>query len=416
MLTLSNKETSVSGYCERGDYESAAQALTGWRGIGIRPARDGASDAEFAERLQWAAIITVELSLKKQIPIGDSARDMLSESARLSQSVVPLVWLGTCYHRCGEYGESSVILESCLERDIDPASRFLALRNLAVVRECQGRYDAALDLISEAEQWLGHASLVSRGKLYLESGLVHRLRNELDKAVAEYEKADQYFEDAGNVNYEGAVSLNLAHVFLQKDDYLNAHVRAQRAVSIFQSLGDKLHCAQAWDEIARIYLAENKLENAERAARQAIALVEGGDQGQVLAECLITHGTILGKRAFTQASESLERASAICANLGDEKQMHAANEQLARIYKDYREVASVIAAGLGNIERRVIKESLTKHSGVLSKVATDLGIPYEALRKKISSQFPDLSMERCPIKRRKSVLSTKPNNSHKRAG
>jgi tetratricopeptide (TPR) repeat protein len=415
MLTTAKWERTVSDYCHRGDFEQAASVLEGWRGIGIKPYRNGQSNEKYAEDLQWAAVISVELSLAKQISIGDAARDMLTESADLSNSQTPLVWLGVCYYRCGEYGEAGAVLASCLEHPLDNETRFLALRNLAVVRTYQGHLDHALSLLTDAEHLLSSAPPVGQGKLYLQRGLIYRQLKRPDDAIAEYERAGRCFEQACSRRYEAAVSINMAGVFLDVKDYLRAHVSAERAASLLNSIGDKLHAAKAWDQIARIYLAEDQLDSAERAARHAIALVENGDQGQVLAECLITHGVILGKRGVAQSAQALMRAAGICSHLGDHRQAREANEELARIVKESKSLSTMIAEVIRPLEHRMIKDSLTRHKGVISRVAVELEIPYETLIKKIKNQFPDLMDERRPVvKRRKSVLRAKSHNSPRR--
>src|SRR5436190_2993912 len=174
MPTVTNKILSASECCDRGEFEAAAAALPGWTGIGLRPYRNGQDDKSYAETLQWSAVISVELGLSAQVPIGDAARDMLTESARLSRSASPLVWLGICYYRCGEYSEADAVLVSALNLDLSPSDRFLALRNLAVVRTHRTRYVQALQILDEAATFLDSAPLISKGKFYLQLGLIHR--------------------------------------------------------------------------------------------------------------------------------------------------------------------------------------------------------------------------------------------------
>ncbi len=207
----------------------------------------------------------------------------------------------------------------------------------------------------------------------------------------------------------------MAGVFLDLNDYVRAHVSAERAVSLLDSLGDKLHSAKAWDQIARIYLAEDNLDGAERAARRAVSLVEAGDQGQVLAECLITHAIALAKRGAKQSAEALTRAARICSHIGDHKQARQANEELARLVKSSKHLITSMSDAIRPLEYRMIKDSLVRNRGVISRVADELGIPYETLIKKIKNQFPDLTCERRPIvKRRKSVPRANSHNSPKR--
>lgn len=406
---------SVADLCHQADFESAAAALTGWRGIGLRPHRSGQNDPQYAESLQWAAVISVELSLAKQIPIGDSARDMLTESARLSTSAEPLVWLGICYYRCGEYDEAGAMLTAALESELSDSGKFVALRNLAVVQTYKDQLETALKTLAMAELLFDAAPTIGKGRLHLQRGLIYRRLCRLNDAIREYEKAERCFEEGRYRRFEAMVSNNLAGIFCDQENYIRAHVYAQRAVSLFESLKDKLNSAKSWDQIARIYLAEGNLDSAERATRKAVAYVEFGEQGQVLAECLITQGHAFSRRGLTLAQESLTKAAEICAKIGDKKQAQEANRELAELVKRSRDLISSVAVALRPVERQVIRESLVRHNGVVSHVAAELKMPNATLRKKIERQFPELLTERKPIvKRRKGLLGANSHNPPKR--
>ena len=197
-------------------------------------------------------------------------------------------------------------------------------------------------------------------------------------------------------------------IFLEAGDFLRAHVNADRAASLFASIDNSLHCAKAWDEIARIHLAEKRLDWAERAARKAVSLVTRGDQAQVLAECLVTLGTILGERGLVEADEVLGKAARLCASIGDRAQAAEASEARIRILKNGRRLITSISNSLRPIEHEMIKELLVKHKGVIARVAAELEIPYDTLMKKLRTQYTDLISVRRPIRhRRKSVLGTK---------
>lgn len=408
------KELNVADLCHAGMFDRAAESLDGWRGIGLRPARNGHNDSEYAKALQWAAVISVELAISRQIAIGDNARDMLTESAMLSGDEEPFVWLGVCYLRCGEYGEAEAVLSTCIERKLSESARFLALRNLAVVKTYKSEFDKAIRLLHEAETLIDAAPVIGRGKLFLQRGLVYRHLSDLESAVLSYERAAEYFEEAGSRNYQGAVQLNLSRVLAEKGDYLRAHIYAEHAASIFHSLNDKLYAAKAWDEIARIYLRENKFEQAERAATRAVALVDKGEQEQVLAECLITHGQILSQRTLSEAVSSLTRAAEICARLGDDRQRASADQELSRLIKGAKDISTAVAAAIRPIEHRLIKNSLVRNNGIVTRVAAELGVPKETIFKKIRTQFPDLLNERRPVvKRRPRSVRTPGTNSHK---
>jgi DNA-binding NtrC family response regulator len=145
-----------------------------------------------------------------------------------------------------------------------------------------------------------------------------------------------------------------------------------------------------------------------------VSLVEGGDQSQVLAECLITLGTVLGERALIESEEVLSRAASLCAGLGDDTQEAHANDALLRILKTGKKLLSQISDQLRPLEYKMIKGALLRHNGVISRAALDLEMPYQTLIKKIQTQYQDLLPARRPIRnRRKSMLGSNSENLRK---
>jgi tetratricopeptide (TPR) repeat protein len=76
--------------------------------------------------------------------------------------------------------------------------------------------------------------------------------------------------------------------------------------------------AQVDDTRARTLLAEGKLKEAERYARQAVKTLEKGDECSLLVEALTTYGTILARIGnHSRARALLQRAIDTAETCGD---------------------------------------------------------------------------------------------------
>src|SRR5262249_15405745 len=109
-----------------------------------------------------------------------------------------------------------------------------------------------------------------------------------------------------------------------------AHLDKARA--IFISLKDSRMVAQVNETRARVFLAEKRFAEAERAIFAAVTVLEQGDDSSLLAEALTTRGSIFaGSGKYDSARSAFERASEVAVAAGDS---HLAGEAQLRMIEE----------------------------------------------------------------------------------
>ncbi|HSQ24916.1 MAG TPA: response regulator, partial [Pyrinomonadaceae bacterium] len=137
-------------------------------------------------------------------------------------------------------------------------------------------------------------------------------------ALVEFAAAGFHFEEARNNRYLARVENNLGFLFFTIGRYNEAHQHLDRARRLFLELKDIGTMAQVDDTRARTLLAEGKLKEAERFARQAVRTLEKGDECSLLVEALTTYGTILARMGnHSRARALLQRAIEVAETCGD---------------------------------------------------------------------------------------------------
>jgi len=140
----------------------------------------------------------------------------------------------------------------------------------------------------------------------------------LDRALMEYTAASFHFELAGNTRFLARVENNLGYLFFTIGKYDDAHKHLDRARHLFFAQNDVGAVAQVDDTRARTLLAEGRVAEAERVARNAVRTLEKGDEQAVLAEALTTHGVAHARLGdYPSAKRLLERAIEVAETTGD---------------------------------------------------------------------------------------------------
>src|SRR5438093_9833709 len=140
----------------------------------------------------------------------------------------------------------------------------------------------------------------------------------LDRALMEYTAASFHFELAGNAHYLARVENNLGYLFFSIGKYDEAHKHLDRARHLFFAQNDVGAVAQVDDTRARTLLAEGRVADAERVARNAVRTLERGDEQAVLAEALTTQGVACaGLGDYAAAKSLLQGAIEVAETTGD---------------------------------------------------------------------------------------------------
>src|SRR5437016_11476551 len=134
----------------------------------------------------------------------------------------------------------------------------------------------------------------------------------------EYTAASFHFELAGNTRYLARVENNLGYLFFTIGKFDEAHKHLDRARHLFFAQNDVGAVAQVDDTRARTVLAEGRVAEAQRVARNGVRTLEKGDEQAVLAEALTTQGVAFARSGdYSSAKRLLQRAIEVAETTGD---------------------------------------------------------------------------------------------------
>ena len=314
-----------------GDYEGARFALrVQWSRIGDRPRMAELPVDTQAEVLWRVGALSGWLGSANQIPgAQEFARDLLTESITLFESLdqqdkraEAMTDLALCYWRSGAQDDGRALFQQALEVAQTPQTKLRTLTNASTVEISSGRYGDALALLNAAAAFLAEVSDDwIHGSYHFQRGLAYKKlggTENLDHALIEYSAASMHLVKAGHVRYLARVENNIGFILLLVGRPTEALVHLDKARAIFVSLKDSGSVAQVNETRARVFLAEKRFAEAERAIFAAITTLEQGDDSSLLAEALATAGSIFaGNGKYDNARKTFNRASDVAATAGD---------------------------------------------------------------------------------------------------
>ena len=274
----------------------------------------------------------------------------------------------------------------------------------------------------------------------------------LQKALGEFEKADHHFALARNSVFRASVKNNVGLILFNLNRYKEAHKYLLEAQRLTISLKDKVRVAQIDETRAQVFIAENKLTDAETVIRQAIQVFEKSGQQAWLAAALVTQGIALarlkqceraqlilekaievanqggatnvaGLAALTMIEElpdlprpalqsAFKRASVgLATSLNQDLivRFHAAANKVFAVLNQEEKPAAEVIPGRCNLPEEVLKfeatlirRALAEANGSVTRAASLLSLSYQALAYIIGGRHKDLLKERSPVRRRRS--------------
>ncbi|HEX8176988.1 MAG TPA: tetratricopeptide repeat protein [Pyrinomonadaceae bacterium] len=415
----------AKGLEETGDYEAAREAMGElWQRLGERPRLNGLEQSAASEVLLRVGVLTGWIGSKQQIPDAqETAKDFISESLSAFESLNYMkvaeaqVELALCYWRTGDYDEARLILNEVLAKLwTEHELRAKALIRLAIVEYSEHRLSEALELLLDnAELFDGITNHTLKGSyhnnlgnLWENLGKDKNREDYTDRAFIEYAAASFHFEQADHKTYLANVENNLGYLYFKAGKFKEAHEHLDRARKIATRLKDKYTLGQYEETRARVFLAEGQNVEAEKAAREAVVLLEQGGQQDLLAEALITHGTALARlRFYSQAYATLQHAIEVAQDAGATS--HAGKAALIIMeelgeHLSPRKAKTISKKSLTeevhSYEHDMIKQALILSKGRVTHAARMLGVSHQRLIYIIEKRYKDLLSIRRPPQRK----------------
>lgn len=282
---------------DSGEYETAAKTLGKlWLGVGERPLLSGFPESVMADVLVRIGSITGWLGSTAQIDGSqEMAKDLIGEGIRLYDENTDVEKiaeaqsdLGICYWREGAFNEAENYYRDALE--IAPvesnALRGKILLRLVNVAISNRKYGVAISYLEQAESIINSSEDdLLQGKLLFHQALLCKLQFEesgdkkfVDKAAQYYFEASRKYRKADHQRYEAIVENNLGYLYLSINEYERAHQHLDNATNLFSVIQDSGKLASVFDTKARVFLAEQKFEDAEIFAQRSVQLFTRGDE------------------------------------------------------------------------------------------------------------------------------------------
>jgi tetratricopeptide (TPR) repeat protein len=459
---------------DRGEYDKAREVMRPfWKTFGERPNTEGLSREMAAELLLHVGILTRWIGSKNQIKESSQiASDLISESITyweaerdVKKVAAARAELGMCYWREGALDEARIMFTEALKKlTAEGNTRANALLGLAEVERATSRYNDAMAILTDnARVFQKITNHTTKGHYHNQRAMVLRSlataekRNDyFEQAIKEYQRADHQFELARNRVYRGYVKNNVGFLLFKLGRFKVAHDYLTEARRLAVNAKDKILVAQFDDSLAKLFIATNKLKEAETAARRSVSVLDKSSHSNTLADSLITYGIVLARLHQTdQAQFIFQRAIELAHNAGVlstagiaaltmiEEIDHLSDETLSHAYEQAGEWLSTcqsqelwfrfkiagkkVVRGLRSgsqdasgilfnkpchmpkevlqFERRLISQALATANGRVTHAAKWLGIGRQRLAYIIETRHPDLLKERTPVRRRPRKVS-----------
>jgi tetratricopeptide (TPR) repeat protein len=463
---------------DKGDYQGARDALSPiWNRVGERPDLSGIHPSVAAEVLLCVGILTRWIGSKDRLEEAqETAKNLITESITYYQSVsdakrvaAAQVEMACCYWREGQLDEARITLNEALQvLTLGGTTRARAVLRLAIVEWSDSQLSEALRILTESaslfEKITNHAI---KGAYY--SHLANVLTNlataekrsdYFQRAISEYQKADDQFRLAHNSVFRADVKNNVGFLLYNLSRFQKAHEYLEQARRIRTSVRDKVGIAQIDDTRAQVLIAQKKFKQAEAVARGAVRVLERSGHQCLLADALVTQGIAVARlKRGEQAQFIFQKAIEVASQVGASNKAGIAaltlieevdglspdtlfaayyradewlaksqsQELLSRLNAAARKVCSalygtvkgedaipeedavealllnkpcVLQTEVWKFEGRVIQQALAKANGSVTRAATMLSMSYQALAYILDSRHTELLNERSPIRRR----------------
>lgn len=445
-----------------------------WKTFGERPSTAGLSPAMAAEVLLHVGILTRWIGSKNQIKESSQvASDLISESITywenekdIKKVAAARAELAYCYWREGALDNARVMFTEALQKlTAEGNTRANALLGLSVVEWSASRYHDSMKVLTDNaylfEKIRNHTTqgtYFNQLAMVLRSLATAEKRNDyFERAIKEYEKADQQFKLAHNTVFRGNVKNNVGYLLLKLGRFKAANNYLTEARRLAVNAKDKILVAQFDDSLAKLFIATKQLKEAEAAARRSINVLDKSGHSNTLADSLITYGIVLARMHKTdQAQFNFQRAIELAHNAGAlstagiaaltmiEEIDHLPAETLSHAYEQAGEWLSTcqsqelwfrfkvagkkVVRGLRKgsqdasgilfnkpchmpkevlqFEQRLISQALATANGRVTHAAKWLGIGRQRLAYIIQTRHPDLLKERTPVRRRRPRKAT----------
>lgn len=463
--TLEQICSKTSELIYAGQYEAAREELGElWVEIGKRPQLNFTPQLN-AEILLRCGTLSGWLGSAKQLDVQEKAKDLLSEAFHIFQSLnsknkasETQYELGMCYFRRGSYNEARVVLDEALRGLEDAELQAKILIRRTIIEIWVGKYHEAWQMLDKARPAFEDSSHALKGRWHGQTALIlQRLATAeervdyADRAIIEFTAAIYHYEEAKHERYCAINLNNLAMLLYRMERYAEAHEHLGRAHSFLEKVKDIGLLTQVEETRARVFLAEERDEEARRVIIGVVNIFEKGGEQALLANALTIKATIQARigdndyslhtfrRAINIAENAgalsnagraalsmLEEHGAACLSEYETYSLYRRADRLLATTQDAEDIARLRACAriatkksfgknlndadfflpdaMLRYEARFVEQALEEERGIVTRAAKRLGLSHQRFLYILEARHGKLRGKRKPGVKRKSII------------
>ena len=236
--------------------------------------------------------------------------------------------------------------------------------NLSVIDMAAERYGNAIDELSHALQGVADSKSIPEELILGKLGWSYYQIGDFDQSISSLQKARTYAERTGRMRDQQLWNTDLGDVYLDREDYENAHNSFSTALTLAQKLNDPGTIAGAFHNLAMFELKRADLKSAETYSGRAIEAAKKASDPELDAWCMLTAAEIAMKQKQFPAAE--ERLRFVTKAARDSSLRWRAQSDLANVYvaekktsqadKEFHDAIDTVESARSNVsqeERRM---------------------------------------------------------------
>jgi len=300
---------------------------------GAREAGDSTLEGRALTALAEVALLR-EGDLPKATELVDAALDVLTADGRFGALEVRARiawWVGEFDTQERMAGEALAIAQQLDRKDLEAQ----ALNELASAYRVQGRLDDAEDAIRRGLEFAQESgSIVAQARALHLLGHLHLERRETELGQQALEESRSMFAEVGDSWMLGRTLNSLAWAAEQRGDDAVAERLLREAMRLLKPLGDRGALCESQRALADVLLAQDKLDEAERIALEAIETVGLHDLSSQASTRVSLAAVYVAQHREAEAEPLLREAWEAVRGTGWRSLEHFVLERLDQLLRD----------------------------------------------------------------------------------
>ena len=342
-----------------------------------------------------AATLTNLARVYEALGRRQQARDLLNESLSIARESgnstmesYALLNLGTVHQQSGDLHAALSNYSDSLEIEWERKSHtelIYRLNFIGHIYSLLGKYADAMVYLEQAKVHIAASNDV-KGRAYnlYYVGKIHRVKGNYKEAIEAFLGSLPLFQKTGNLDELANVHDDLADLYIDQNRLEDANTSVAASLALSEAQGTPSRIAHSRIQEARLTLAEKRFDDAGRALEEAERSLHGLDAKGLLPHLTLVRGRLMREQQDTQgALRSLMLAKQLFQQSGHVALELETTIELARARLDSNDAQladELLAEVIRATERSRLRPLLCEALVTRSQVSFALGEPQRALQ------------------------------------